>query len=161
MVCSDTLPDASLPTTYYRCSMNRQSGLRLSLLSVLLLYSSWRSCCFRLYCIGGQQVINVFANKDFVVTRSTASWNSRPLWFRAIVVLAWVNFIAFFVVATYLHGDALNGRAIDGRYFLGWKGTYTEVSRAIFLYSKSHALSMIGTHAAAILSWLFLRRDRR
>jgi hypothetical protein len=46
------------------------------------------------------------------------------------------NFTAFFIGALYFGGDAVSGRAVDGHYFLSNHGHLTEVSRAIFNYSK-------------------------
>jgi hypothetical protein len=52
------------------------------------------------------------------------------------VFLLWVvNFSAYVVVANWLGGDAVNGHAEAGRYFLGGHQT-TEVSRAVFEFSR-------------------------
>lgn len=79
------------------------------------------------------------------VRRSSSQWASLPLWLRILIVVAAVNFLSFLMIAMYLHGDALNGYASNGHYFLSAKGSDTEVSRGIFLYSKIHGLSMICT----------------
>jgi hypothetical protein len=57
------------------------------------------------------------------------------------------NFIAFLIIAIYLGGDAINGYARAGHYFLGAhsNGPFTEVSHAIFTYSLWHALSVIAS----------------
>jgi hypothetical protein len=67
----------------------------------------------------------------------------------AAMIVGLLNFVLFMAGATYFGGDAVNGRAGGGRYFLwgphdGTKG-YHEVSRAIFLYSKWHTISMLVT----------------
>ncbi|HTT04564.1 MAG TPA: hypothetical protein VMF64_04695 [Steroidobacteraceae bacterium] len=85
------------------------------------------------------------------------AWRELPRWLRALSILALVNFGAFVIGAEYLHGDALNGHVAAGHYFLSWHGTDTEVSRAVFTYSRDHAISMLCTHAAAIIGWLAWR----
>jgi hypothetical protein len=64
---------------------------------------------------------------------------------RAFAALAVVNFIAFVATALYLGGDAINGTARAGHYFLGLHGNgpFTEVSHAIFTYSLWHTYSVI------------------
>ena len=62
---------------------------------------------------------------------------------RAIAAVAAVNFFAFVAMSFYLGGDALQGYSRDGHYFLGRHSTFTEVSPAVFNYSRWHALSVI------------------
>jgi len=45
----------------------------------------------------------------------------------ALLLVAAVNFTAFFVAALALGGDAINGKAEGGRYYLSHHGKYTEV----------------------------------
>lgn len=73
--------------------------------------------------------------------------------------LALVNFGSFIIVSLVLGGDALNGTARDGHYYLDQKGTYTEVSRGVFVYSVIHALSLFVTHPLAIVT-MFKARSR-
>ena len=42
----------------------------------------------------------------------------------------------------------------DGHYYLGYRGTYTEVSRSLFVYSFNHTLSLFVTHPVAITAGL-------
>lgn len=65
----------------------------------------------------------------------------------AITIL---NFFVFFVVATLIGGDAFNGKIEDGKYYVASKGTYTEVSKAVFTYSRCHVYSLFVTFAAGI-----------
>jgi hypothetical protein len=73
-------------------------------------------------------------------------------------VLFLANFATFFVVALYLGGDALNGYAENGHYFLRLHHQITEVSQPVFEYSWWHAVSlfiMIGlVYAAAAVRWV-------
>lgn len=86
-----------------------------------------------------------------------------PAALRTAKILAAINFFVFVVAAIYLGGDALNGYAREGRYFLGQhvNGPFTEVSRAIYNYSFWHALGTIGSIVPLVLGELWLRTRRR
>jgi hypothetical protein len=83
----------------------------------------------------------------------------RP-WLRDRPILVWalraapyvglVNFVVFFIVAMAIGGDAVAGHEAAGRFFLSSHGKLTEVSRAVFEYSKVHTLSLWVTHPLAI-----------
>ena len=80
--------------------------------------------------------------------RRLRRWYSFCGWVCAIY---FINFFAFVAVASYLGGDAVNGKVENGHYYLfgyiyhlGGKG-YTEVTRGMFTYSKWHAYSVITT----------------
>ena len=60
-----------------------------------------------------------------------------------------INFIVFMAIALYIGGDALNGKAESGHYYIfgyvyrsGIKG-YTEVTRDLFTYSQWHSYSVM------------------
>ena len=59
-------------------------------------------------------------------------------------VLAWVNFIAFWLVAVYLGGDALNGHVQEQHYFICAHGSCHEVTQTLWNYSYWHAISGMG-----------------
>jgi hypothetical protein len=85
-----------------------------------------------------------------------------PNWYACVIGLAVVNFLVFFVMAIYLGGDALSGKIANGHYYLASHGRYTEVSAAVFTYSKWHTSSVILTHSLAfIAAFLATRRARR
>jgi|GEM_PF-2203693 len=84
----------------------------------------------------------------------------HPTWLKWLSALAAINLLSFVLVAAYLGGDALNGYTSNSQYFLDWNGTYTEVSRSVYLYSKWHALSVIAVTAAAIFGWYAHYRAR-
>ena len=67
-----------------------------------------------------------------------------------------LNFLAFAIIAIWLGGDALNGKSVDGRYFLSNHGKTVEVSAAVFNYSRIHASSIMITHPLAILCGFIL-----
>lgn len=66
-----------------------------------------------------------------------------------------INFLAFFIVTNVVGGDAFNGKIQEGRYFLGYRGTYTEVGRFAYNCSYVHDLSIFITHPMAVIG-LFL-----
>jgi hypothetical protein len=55
------------------------------------------------------------------------------------------NFLLFLVECFWLGGDAFNGRASGGHYFLADHQRLTEVSRGVFLFCYCHALSVMIT----------------
>jgi hypothetical protein len=74
-----------------------------------------------------------------------------------VIIRAWVlNFLVFCLVASFLGGDAVNGRRQGGRYFLSDHGTLTEVSRSVWLYSRAHVYATWGATAGAILGAMVL-----
>jgi hypothetical protein len=52
------------------------------------------------------------------------------------------NFLAFCAISEVIGGDAINGYAEHGRYLLRSHGRTTEVSEAVFAYSKWHAIPL-------------------
>jgi hypothetical protein len=63
-------------------------------------------------------------------------------WAGAAVV---ANFVVFVVVTLVIGGDAFQGYSTAGHYFLNQKGHFTEVSKAIFIYSWWHTVSVLVT----------------
>ena len=61
----------------------------------------------------------------------------------ALRCLSLATFFSFVFVATYLGGEALNGKTEAGQYYLSWHGHLTQVSRAIFQYSYIHAMTAL------------------
>ena len=50
------------------------------------------------------------------------------------------NFVLFGISTWYFGGDAINGKAVDGHYFLANHGRLTEVSHGVFVYSEIHTI---------------------
>jgi len=73
---------------------------------------------------------------------------------RAVFVIAIANFLSAGLVAQFIGGDALNGYEKAGRYFLRHHGALTEVSWAVFTYSRCHFVSVFFTHLALALTLL-------
>ena len=59
------------------------------------------------------------------------------IWEGALLI-AGINLLIFGALSIILGGDASMGKIEEGRYFLGLRGHYTEVSEAIYTYSKVH-----------------------
>jgi hypothetical protein len=64
-----------------------------------------------------------------------------------VTIVGLLDFVSFVAGASYLGGDAVNGKTEAGRYYLygpyhGVK-VYHEVSRAVFDYSRWHAYSLM------------------
>jgi hypothetical protein len=64
-----------------------------------------------------------------------------------VAVVGLLDFVSFLIGASYIGGDAVNGKIDGGRYYLygpyhGMKG-YHEVSQAVFDYSRWHAYSLM------------------
>ncbi|WP_171474906.1 hypothetical protein [Frigoriglobus tundricola] len=83
------------------------------------------------------------------------SRTARRYW-QPLFYLAFVNFAVFWVVAAKIGGDAVSGRAGDGRYFLSDHGVRTEVSRSVYNYSLVHTVSVWATHGLAVGGGLLL-----
>lgn len=88
--------------------------------------------------------------------------NLLLLW---IIALGLGNFVIYTVIYWYLGGDAANGAYKDGLYYLRghflWarSGMMSEpVSRAVWLYSYIHSISIWPTIAATLVSMLILAR---
>jgi hypothetical protein len=71
-----------------------------------------------------------------------------------MIFIGLLNMVVFLAIDLHLGGDALNGKASSGHYYVygyqpktGQKG-YTEVSEATFRYSKWH-----GHGYSALVAW--------
>lgn len=86
---------------------------------------------------------------------------------RVILAIGFLNFAIFVAFALYLGGDAVNGKAEGGHYYLfgvasgtGVKG-YTEVSQAVFDYSRWHVYSVFVTWPLALLAAIVENRVKK
>ena len=68
-----------------------------------------------------------------------------------VIAVGLLNFLIFVAGATYLGGDAVNGKVEGGRYYLfgvraeSGRKVYTEVSEPVFTYSRWHVYSIFVT----------------
>lgn len=79
----------------------------------------------------------------------------------AVCGLGVLNFVIFVIVAVAIGGDAVNGKAVGGHYYLASHGKLTEVSEAVYTYSLWHVRSLFVTHPLAILTGYLANRERR
>ena len=79
----------------------------------------------------------------------------------SVFIIAFVNFIAFWLIAVYLGGDAVNGKIADGHFYLSSHGKLTEVSEALWNYSRWHVYSTWVTHSLAFLAAFLYFRARK
>jgi hypothetical protein len=85
--------------------------------------------------------------------------NSRWTW-PVIAALAFLNFMAFVAGTLVLGGDALNGKVVNGHYFLNSHGRHTEVTRATYSYSWWHGASLTASFVLfAVAAYYGRRRD--
>ena len=112
-----------------------------------------------LICLMAVMLIRVgrLPHRPFVYSR----WRDWPVWLRAIGIFTWVDFFVFIYFANKYGGDAWNGYARNGQYFLGNKGTYIQVSRDIWIYSYYHVLVVWLSFAATFIgaAIVITRRD--
>jgi hypothetical protein len=71
-------------------------------------------------------------------------------------VIGAVNFFWVVAESMALGGDALNGYQRDGHYFVGSHGSYTEVGRAIWEWSRLHTASLFVTHPLAMVALAYV-----
>lgn len=72
-----------------------------------------------------------------------------------------LNFAVFFLVAIWLGGDAVNGTEEGGQYYLANHGKLTEVTHALWSYSRAHVYSVWVTHPMAMFGGFMSWRERR
>ena len=70
-----------------------------------------------------------------------------------------INFGVWGVINSVIHGDAINGKIENGKYYVAMKGRYTEVSRGVYLYSYIHTCTNFVLFLALILSGLLGMRS--
>jgi hypothetical protein len=54
----------------------------------------------------------------------------------SLLAVMFLNFFAMMATSIALHGSAGNGKMSDGRFYVGNRGQYREVSREAWLWSK-------------------------
>ena len=87
-------------------------------------------------------------------------WKRLPIGLRLILIIAFINFISFWIISVANGGDALNGKQEDGKFFVASHGRYTEVSRVFFECNRIQSISVWVTHSCALLGvvWFIWRR---
>ena len=62
-----------------------------------------------------------------------------------IFVVCVLNFLVFLILSSLFGGDAIGGKVHEGHYFLNSHGTFIEVSRFVYQYSRLHTASLFVT----------------
>jgi hypothetical protein len=78
-----------------------------------------------------------------------------------VFIVAIVNFVAFLIGVAALGGDAVNGAAEGGRYYVSDHGKRTEVSEAAFTYSQLHCYTLFVTHPMAMICGLVCHQQKK
>jgi len=88
--------------------------------------------------------------------------NRLCLW---VIIIGLANCLAYTVVYAYIGGDAKNGEITEdgryevrGHYLRGQEGKATSVSRAAWIYSYVHSMTIWPTQAAVLIAMLILAR---
>lgn len=79
----------------------------------------------------------------------------------SVALIAFINFVAFFIVADHIGGDAVSGKIEAGHYYVASHGHYTEVSRALYIYSYIHTVSVFVTYPLFFICGYILDRKKR
>lgn len=78
-----------------------------------------------------------------------------------VVGVLWLlNFGAYVTIALLIGGDAINGHATSGHYYLAMHGHLTEVSRSVYEYSRWHTYVLWVHTALAVLMSISATRQR-
>jgi hypothetical protein len=67
-----------------------------------------------------------------------------------LYVIAIINFTTFWIIAVSIGGDAIQGKAEGGRYYVSDHGKMTGVSSGVWRYSRVHTISVWITHPVGI-----------
>ena len=79
---------------------------------------------------------------------------------QVLLILGIVNFLSFVLVSLAIGGSASSGRIIDGRYYVAVSTHYTEVSRGVWWYSETHAISNFVTFPLMVVGSVVAGRER-
>jgi len=63
-----------------------------------------------------------------------------------------LSFGAWGVLTLVIHGDAINGKIENGKFYVAMKGMYTEVPWEVYLYSLVHTCTNFVLFPATIIS---------
>lgn len=74
---------------------------------------------------------------------------------KLLFVVTVLNFGVWGLVNCAIHGDAINGKIENGKYYVAMKGKFTEVSRCVYLYSAVHTCTQFVLFPTTILLGLF------
>lgn len=88
-----------------------------------------------------------------------ASWH--PALMRWLGRLLLFNWMAWFAITFAIGGDAISGKAANGHYYVSSHGVLTEVSAAMFAFSRWHTYATWGSVAVCtVCGFLWKRRPK-
>jgi hypothetical protein len=97
----------------------------------------------------------------------SAGLRKRLILFTSVFTAVLINFILFIIISVFIGGDAINGKAENGQYFLwgysaqkGEKG-YTEVNKGVYDYSRWHAYGVMVTWPFGMAAAILRERTKR
>lgn len=73
------------------------------------------------------------------------------------IVVGLANYLACAITAALISGDTLHGHVAHHHFFLAANGTWIEVSRALFLFCKWQAYSLLITFPLGLMGAWFLK----
>lgn len=85
----------------------------------------------------------------------------RHTLYRTAIVIGLGNYLLYALTALAWGGDALHGQIARGHYFVAEGDAYIEVSRALFLFCKWQAYSLLLTFPLGLLGAALLTPMRR
>jgi hypothetical protein len=88
--------------------------------------------------------------------RGISGNRSLPWLAVAAIVVTGVLGLTFFAETLALGGDALNGRVVDGHYYVSNKGAYTEVTADQWNLSRIHGIAMFVSFPFGMVGMAFL-----
>ena len=74
---------------------------------------------------------------------------------KKLSIISIIHFLVYSVIALFIGGDAVNGYAKDGHYFLRLGAYFNEVDYPLFLYSIIHTYVLIANYALLFLLAIF------
>jgi hypothetical protein len=70
------------------------------------------------------------------------------------LVTAFVVTVPYLVISIFIGGTSVNGKAVNGQYFLGDSGQFQQVSESVYRYSQIHGYISLGMLiVAAVLAY--------
>jgi ABC-type multidrug transport system permease subunit len=96
------------------------------------------------------------AAEPFNMTHAATRRTKVCIW---IIILGLTNFFIYALLYLFINGEAVNGHRdpLSGAYLLQ---SGERVSKAVFIYSGIHSISVWATVAAVMLAMLTLAKDR-
>jgi hypothetical protein len=79
-------------------------------------------------------------------------------WLATFFFTCLLNMVVFFLTSVLIGGTAQNGKLENGKFYVGEHSRYTEVSKTMYEFSRTHFLFTIITFLPTLLAVLILRK---